>query len=126
MRCQECGFDNEEREIYCRNCGVKIIYTYEEVHEALDVKLRTSKAEELEKQVRHILVVCVVLFILAITFKVVFSGWDKAIAVPTNSQSASYATYQFTIDTEMEINKRKPLKPEKLKIPIRKPPEKGK
>lgn len=110
MKCQECGFDNEEREIYCRNCGVKIIYTYEEVHEALDIKLRTSKAEELEKQVRHILVVCVVLFILAITFKVVFSGWDKIIVVPSNSQQSSYATYEYVVD--------KYIKPEKAIIPL--------
>jgi uncharacterized membrane protein YvbJ len=95
MRCQKCGFENESTQQYCRSCGSKVKYTYDEVHVDLKGKLKTMQADQTEEQTRQALVIAICLLVLAITLKILFSGPPVATAVPASSGSAAYAEIKF-------------------------------
>ena len=106
MRCKRCDYENEETVEYCARCGTHIVYRRDQVQEVLRVKLETQMADSLEEQMRHFMVLSGALLLGAITFKLFFSGWATCFVMPSSSQSAPYATVNYTFEAPID-----PIKP---------------
>jgi uncharacterized membrane protein YvbJ len=105
MLCPKCGFDNEERVRYCRNCGERIIYRRSEVLDTLETKLKTKKAQELEKQMRQFLIAAIVLFILVVTAKVLFASWPRCYVTPSCARYAKMFAISCEIQPQIDYRK---------------------
>ncbi len=102
MRCKACAYENEETVEYCARCGTHVVYQREQVQEVLKIKLETQMADSLEEQMRNFMVLAGALLLGAITFKLFFSGWPTWFGMPSSSQSAPYATVNYTFEAQIE------------------------
>lgn len=82
MDCPKCGYPNPTTMVYCKRCGVKIKYTYEEVHFTLSEQAKKEREEATEQEMRKFLIVALFLFLLAFTWKVLFWKLPRSYAVP--------------------------------------------
>lgn len=93
--------------MYCRACGAPIYYTDSKVKKTLKEEIERQQADQLEEQTRQFLVLGIVLFLIAITWKIVFSNPDppKCYILPPASDRASYAAvrYEHPLRVEKEV-----------------------
>lgn len=65
MICQDCGFDNPARQLFCTRCGAKIDLDFEDVEELLQREVHGERADATSQQVHQYLLIGG--FILAIS-----------------------------------------------------------
>lgn len=107
MQCQNCGHENATTEVYCRACGKKIKYVISKVKDSLIDTANDMAEEQTEEQMRNLLVSSIALFLVAVTFKVIFHSWPTFFMVPGSAQSrhAKYAKIEYVPDPKKELEK---------------------
>ncbi len=91
MKCNHCGRENPEENLYCEQCGQKIDMARDRVHDELSQKVEQQAEKALEEQTRTALVICLFIFALALTARVtlVSNHWPKKIILPSSTNDAS-------------------------------------
>lgn len=82
MQCPKCGYPNPATMVYCKRCGAKIRYTYEEIHTTLGEQAKKEQEEATEQEMRKFLVLALFLFLVAFTWKVLFWKLPRSYAIP--------------------------------------------
>ncbi len=107
MICPRCNYKNDATTMYCRACGAQIRYTDSKVKGTLKEEIEQQQADQWEEQTRQFLVLGIALFLIAVTWKIVFSNPDppKCYILPPCSDRASYAAvkYEHPLVVEKEI-----------------------
>lgn len=95
MDCPKCGYPNPTTVVYCKRCGSKIKYSYEEVHITLSEQAKKEKEEATEQQMRQFLILAVCFFLLTFTFKVFFWNLPRSFAVPGTSSGGTMLSVEM-------------------------------
>ena len=66
MICQECGFDNPDRQLFCTRCGARIDVDYEDVEEIFSKEVQEVQASSTQSQIQQFLIFTVFLYLLAL------------------------------------------------------------
>ena len=68
MKCLNCHKQTPDTELYCRHCGVKLDYTFDEVTETLTAEIKEEKAEETEAFFRWVMLIVILVYFSGFLF----------------------------------------------------------
>lgn len=74
MKCLTCHKTTPDTELYCRHCGTKLEFSFEEVTDKLSNEIRSEKMQETEAFFRWIMMIVLLLFTMGYFFN---SLWLK-------------------------------------------------
>lgn len=110
MKCLMCGNDNPASVTYCKRCGKKLNLSHQEIQTALKAKAEMESAKNVEYQARQFLVVASVLFILALTLRVMAARLRPAeeplVFIPAVSlgDKAKYAEVSYEFRPPLQVD----------------------
>lgn len=69
MICQECGWDNQAKQLYCMNCGVKIEMDFDAVEENMLIEIRNEREQATSGMVQQYFAFSVFALFLLLIFR---------------------------------------------------------
>ncbi len=68
MKCLNCHKQTPDTELYCRHCGVKLDYTFDEVKEKFTEEIKEERADETEAFFRWIMLIFILVYFSGFLF----------------------------------------------------------
>ena len=82
MKCLHCNKPTPDTELYCRHCGTKLDFTFDEVKEKLTEEIHEERVEETEAFFRWIMLIVILVYFSGFLFNKLWQNTPVPTVLP--------------------------------------------
>lgn len=95
MKCPHCGQEATSATTFCKSCGGRLDFTYDEISQGLVRKKAEEEREKMGYYARQFLIFAVILFLLALTINFAAGSPPARSVVPSISKEMRSMTIDY-------------------------------